>query len=96
MADITREDIEHIANLAMLNLKEEEVNRYTEDIKNILQYAEMVNNIDTSTIDETIATTEQCNVFRKDEVIECKSREVLLQNAPSQDEGMFRIPKVIN
>lgn len=96
MADITREEIIHIAKLAMLNLTEQEIEGYTKDMQDILGYAEMINNLDTDNINETIGATEQKNVFRKDEVVEFKSREDLLQNAPSQDEGMFRIPKVIN
>lgn len=96
MAEISREEIIHIAKLSMLNLTETEIEGYTNDMQEILGYAEMINNLDTSVIDETIGATEQKNVFRKDEVKEFKSREELLQNAPSQDEGMFRIPKVIN
>ena len=96
MSDISREEIIHIAKLAMLNLSEQEIDNYTKDMQEILGYAEMINNLDTSNIDETIGATEQKNVFRKDEVIEPQSREELLQNAPSQDEDMFRIPKVLN
>lgn len=96
MSDISREEIIHIAKLAMLELSQQEIDNYTKDMQEILGYAEMINNLDTSNIDETIAATEQKNVFRKDEVIEPQSREELLQNAPSQDEGMFRIPKVLN
>lgn len=96
MADITKNEIIHIAKLAMLNLSEQEIERYTKDMQEILAYAEMINNLETESIDETIAATEQKNVFRKDEIVEFKSREDLLKNAPSQDEGMFRIPKVLN
>ena len=96
MANITREEIIHIAKLAMLNLTEQEIDNYTKDMQEILAYAEMINKIDTSATDETIGATEQKNKFRKDEVIEFKTKEDLLQNAPSQDEGMFQIPKVIN
>lgn len=96
MADITRSEIVHIAKLAMLNLSEQEIEGYTKDMQEILAYAEMINKIDTSSTDETIGATEQKNVFRKDEIKEFKTREELLQNAPSQDEGMFQIPKVIN
>lgn len=96
MADITREEIIHIEKLAMLNLSDAEIDRYTKDMQEILAYAEMINKLDTSEIDETIAATEQKNIFRKDEVREFTTREDLLKNAPSQDEGMFRIPKVIN
>ena len=47
-------------------------------------------------MNETIGSNENCNVFRKDEVVTFENREILLKNAPSQDEGMFRIPKVLN
>lgn len=96
MAEITRSEIIHISKLAMLNLSEKEIDNYTKDMQEILAYAEMINKIDTSATNETIGATEQKNVFRKDEIKEFKTREELLQNAPSQDEGMFRIPKVIN
>ena len=96
MADISKDEIVHMAKLAMLNLSDKEVDNYTKDMQEILAYAEMINNLDTSDTDETIGMAEQKNVFRKDEIVEFKTREDLLQNAPSQDEGMFRIPKVIN
>ena len=96
MADISKEEIFHIAKLAMLNLTEKEIEGYTKDMQDILAYAEMINQLDTSDTDETIAAIEQKNVFRKDEMIEFKNRDILLQNAPSQEEGMFQIPKVIN
>ena len=56
----------------------------------------MINNVNTEGMNETVAANEKSNIFRKDEVINFENRELLLQNAPSQDEGMFRIPKVIN
>lgn len=96
MADISKEEIVHIAKLAMLNLTEKEIEGYTKDMQEILAYAEMINQLDTSDTDETIGVVEQKNVFRKDEMIEFKNRDILLQNAPSQEEGMFQIPKVIN
>lgn len=96
MAEITRNEIVHIAKLAMLNLTEKEIENYTKDMQEILAYAEMINQLDTSNIDETIEMAQYKNRFRKDEVVEFGDREGLLQNAPSQAEGMFRIPKVIN
>ena len=96
MADIKKEEIVHMAKLAMLNLSDSEIENYTKDMQELLAYAEMINHIDTSNIEETIGVVEQQNIFRKDEVVLFETREDLLQNAPSQDEGMFRIPKVIN
>jgi len=91
---ISREEIIHIAKLANLNLTDAEIDKYTNDMDDILNFANTVNNVDTNGVDETIGT-DSYNVFRKDEIVESVDRETLLQNAPSQDEGMFRIPKVI-
>ena len=92
---ISKEEIIHIAKLASLNLSDAEIERYANDMTEILGYANMINSVNTDEIKETIAANENYNVFRKDEVIPSMDRDVLLQNAPSKDEGMFRIPKVI-
>ncbi len=91
---ISREEIIHIAKLANLNLTDAEIDKYTNDMEDILNFANTVNNVNTEGVDETIGT-DSYNVFRKDETVEPVDRDTLLQNAPSQDEGMFRIPKVI-
>ena len=96
MATISKEEIIHIAKLASLNLTEAEIENYTNDMKEILEFANTVNNVNTDGIGETISSNEKCNVFRKDEVIEYKDKDSLLQNAPSKDDDMFRIPKVLN
>lgn len=93
---ISKEEIIHIAKLASLNLSDEEIEKYTGDMQEILEFANMINNVNTEGMNETIAANEKCNVLRKDEVVNFENRELLLSNAPSQDEGMFRIPKVIN
>ena len=93
---ISREEIIHIAKLAVLNLSETEIEKYTKDMQEILEFANTINNVNTEGMNETIAANEKSNVLRKDEVVDFGNRDILLQNAPSQDEGMFRIPKVIN
>ncbi len=93
---ISREEIIHIAKLADLNLSETEIEKYTKDMQEILEFANTINNVNTEGMNETIAANEKSNVLRKDEVVDFGNRDILLQNAPSQDEGMFRIPKVIN
>lgn len=93
---ISKEEVIHIAKLAYLNLSEEEIKKYTGDMQEILEFANMINNVNTEGMNETIGANENANVLRKDEVIKFEQEELLLSNAPSQDEGMFRIPKVIN
>ena len=92
---IRKEEIIHIAKLANLNLTEEEIEKYTNDMQDILAFANTINQVDTEGIDEKASLEEKYNVFRKDEVKVFKDRDALLQNAPAQEDGMFRIPKVI-
>ena len=93
---ISKEEIIHIAKLASLNLTETEIEGYAKDLTEILDFANMINSVNTDEVNETIAANENYNVFRKDEIKQNVERDALLQNAPSKDEGMFRIPKVIN
>ncbi|MBQ3407723.1 MAG: Asp-tRNA(Asn)/Glu-tRNA(Gln) amidotransferase subunit GatC [Clostridia bacterium] len=92
---VSREQLLHIANLSRLNLKDDEIDNYLENLQEILTFAEKVNNAPTDGVDETIGANDNYNVFRKDEVIPFEDKEALLQNAYSQERGMFKIPKVI-
>ncbi len=93
---ISKEEVEHIAKLASLNLSEAEKVGYAKDMTEILEFANLINSVNTDSVNETIAANENYNVFRKDEIVQTVDKETLLQNAPSQEDGMFRIPKVIN
>lgn len=93
---ISKEEIVHMAKLGSLNLSESEIEGYAKDISEILDFANMVNSVNTDEVNETIGANENYNVFRKDEIVQTVDKEALLQNAPSKDDGMFRIPKVIN
>lgn len=93
---VSKEEILHIANLANLNLEENEIENYLENLDEILNFAEIVNNAPVDDLDITIGANETKNVFRKDEVKIFKDNEALLQNAPEQEQHMFKIPKVIN
>ena len=92
---VSKEELLHIAKLADLNLKDEEIDDYLANLQNILNFAEVVNKAPTEGLEETIGANENSNVFRKDEVKVFENHEGLLQNAPEQERGMFKIPKVI-
>ena len=94
--EVSREEILHIAKLANLNLKEEEIEKSAKKLEEILNFAQIINDANTDEIKETIMSNENYNVFRKDEIVEFEDKEALLQNAPTKEDGMFQIPKVIN
>ena len=91
---ISNEEIIHIAELSDLKISDNEIEKYKKDISEILKLANEVNNVNTDGMDETIGANQKCNAFRKDEVKNSKNREILMQNAPSKEDGMFKIPKM--
>ena len=95
MAEVSKEELLHIAKLADLNLKDEEVDKYLDNLKEILNFANVVNNANVDGLDITVGANEKKNVFRKDEVVVFEDNEALLANAPEQERNMFKIPKVI-
>ena len=92
---VSKEEILHIANLAQLELKEEEIEKYMLHLQDILNFANIVNNAPVDDLDITIGANEAKNVFRKDEIKVFEDVDSLLQNAPTQDQHMFKLPKVI-
>ena len=93
---VSKEEILHIANLANLTLEENEIDNYVENLEEILNFANIVNNAPVENLDITIGANEAKNVFRKDEVKIFEDIDSLLQNAPTQEQHMFKLPKVIN
>ncbi len=92
---VEKEEILHIAKLACLNIKDEEIEEYRKNLQDILNWVNIVNQVDTSNISETIGSTDNVNIFREDEIREFEDKELLLQNAPEKENNMFNIPKVI-
>lgn len=92
---ITKEQVVHVANLARLNLTDEEQQELAKDLENIISFADKLNELDIDNIDPTAHVIPIQNVFRKDEVQTSLERDALLANAPSEKDGCFYVPKVV-
>ncbi len=92
---VSKEELLHIANLADLKLKEEEIDKYLLNLQDILNYANIVSNAQVEDLKETTLANDNYNVFRKDEVKVFEDNEALLKNAPEKERNMFKIPKVL-
>jgi aspartyl-tRNA(Asn)/glutamyl-tRNA(Gln) amidotransferase subunit C len=92
---VTRKEVEHIAELARLQLNESELEEYTLQLNKILEYVEKLNELDTENVKPLSHPIEGENVFRKDIVQSSVNREDALKNAPSKDDEFFKVPKVI-
>lgn len=94
--EIKKEEIMHIAKLASLKIKDEEIEEYRKNLQDILNFANTINSVDTENIEETNGTSANVNSFREDEVKNFEDENLLMYNAPEQQNNMFKIPKVIN
>ncbi len=92
---ITRETIEHVANLARLNLTEQEKETLTTEMADVISYVDKLNELDTSNVEPKSHVMPVNNVFREDKTEKSYDREKILANAPSKDDGCFKVPKVV-
>lgn len=92
---VTKELVIHIAELAHLKLKEDEIEKFQNELNQILEYVDKLNEIDTSNVAPLSHPLSTINVFREDIVEKSILREEALKNAPEATEEFFKVPKVI-
>jgi len=89
------EEVKHIAKLAKLDLSDEELARYREQLSDILDHIAKLNELDTSGISPMANAVRGASPLRADETLESLPREKLLQNAPDVADGQFKVPSVL-
>lgn len=92
---IDKDTIKYIANLAMIEISEQEEEKYSKDLEQILTYAEILDNMDTTQAYEFSNPINNTNKFREDEVKESINRELLISNSKETENGMFKVSKVL-
>jgi aspartyl-tRNA(Asn)/glutamyl-tRNA(Gln) amidotransferase subunit C len=96
MAKITEDEIRKLARLCRLHLDEAEITKLKTDLSNILEYVEMLKNVDVSDLEPTSQVTGLQNVYRLDvEVNYSASPDELLKNAPAQKDHQFKVKRII-
>jgi aspartyl-tRNA(Asn)/glutamyl-tRNA(Gln) amidotransferase subunit C len=92
---ITKELVLHIAELAHLKLKEDEIEKFQRDLNQILEYVDKLNELDTENVEPLSHPLPLINVMRDDKLKESVERDKALKNAPDATEEFFKVPKVI-
>ena len=92
---ITRKDVENVALLSRLEIPEAEVETYTGQLNAFLEYADVLTSLNTDGVQPTAHVLPLKNVFRADEVKPSLDRELALSNAPEQENGYFKVPKIM-
>ena len=96
MTKINKEEVKKVANLARLELDEEEINNHADQLEKILKYIKQLEKIDTENVSCTTRAIEVKNVFRKDENKNSDCTEELLELGPSREDKYFKVPKIIS
>lgn len=94
---INSEQVEHIAKLARIELKEKEKEKFTNDLSSILDYVDKLNQVDTSNIESISQITGLENILREDEVKKDKLAvaDKILKEAPVKKDNYFKVPKIL-
>ncbi|SFM11233.1 Asp-tRNA(Asn)/Glu-tRNA(Gln) amidotransferase subunit GatC [Salibacterium qingdaonense] len=95
MERISKDQVRHVAHLARLSVTEEEVDTFTEQLDDIIEFAEQLNELDTDDVEPTTHVLDIHNVLRKDEKRPSLDREEALKNAPDQEDGQVKVPSVL-
>jgi aspartyl-tRNA(Asn)/glutamyl-tRNA(Gln) amidotransferase subunit C len=89
---ITRDEVLHVTRLARLELTEDEVARFTEQLSAILEAVAKVSELDLANVEPTAHPLDVVNVWAEDEPRPCISAEDALANAPEREAGFFKVP----
>jgi aspartyl-tRNA(Asn)/glutamyl-tRNA(Gln) amidotransferase subunit C len=92
---ITHDDVRHVAVLSRLDVTDEEVARYTDELTSIFGHIEQLNKLDTEGVAPTSRPLPMQNVFRADEVRPPLTPEAALANAPEQLADCFKVPQIL-
>ncbi len=92
---LSRDEVLHIARLARLGLTEGEVDKFREQLSDILENFEILQQVDTSNVPPTAQAIPLQNVFREDEVAASLPQNEVLANAPRKEGDFFRVPAVL-
>jgi aspartyl-tRNA(Asn)/glutamyl-tRNA(Gln) amidotransferase subunit C len=92
---ITKQEVEHVAKLARLELSDTEKEMLTDQLSNILTYVEQLNELDTRGVEPTSHVLDINNVMRDDVSSGSLTQERALANAPDKAAGYYRVPKII-
>lgn len=95
MASLSREEVAHVAKLARLQLSDDQLDTFTPQLAAILEHAADVEALDLTDVPPTSHPYPLVNVMRPDVARQAGIRDAVLAEAPSVEDGMFRVPPVL-
>ena len=98
MTRITSDDVRKVAKLCRLEISEDDIETYSNQLEGILEYIAQLEKIDTLNVPPTTRAVEVVNVFREDTIVSSSSdiRDKILDLAPQREGEFFRVPKILS
>ena len=93
---ITKKEIKKISSLAKINISDNELDNYSKQVSKILEYMSLLNEVDTSKVEEFSGQLFNQQSLREDEIEPSLDRDTILDLAPESEGVYFKVPKVIN
>ena len=96
MAKLTTEEVKHVAHLARLAITEEEAEKFAEQLGKITEFAQTLNELDTTNVEPTTHVFPIANVLREDVAKKGLDRDVMMLNVKEQEAGQVKVPSILD
>lgn len=93
---ITANEVKHVASLAKLEFTDEELQKFTGQMDEIINMVEQLGEVDTTDVPVTSTVTEEVNVMREDVAVKGTDRTLLMKNVPKEKDGLIKVPAIID
>lgn len=93
---ITANEVKHVASLAKLEFTDEELQKFTGQMDEIINMVEQLGEVDTTEVPVTSTVTEEVNVMREDVAVKGTDRTLLMKNVPEEKDGLIKVPAIID
>ena len=93
---ITKDEINHVAALSRLEFGEDEIDKFTEQMGDIINMAHQLAEVDTEGVPETVQVVDRETDFREDKPENWESRAELMKNGPEKADGFIKVPVIID
>ena len=93
---ITSDEIMKLAALSKLSIADDEIDKYSEQLSNILDYVSQLENVDTNDVEPLLNVLDQTNDSKPDEPQPSITQKLALKNALKTSGAFFQVPEVIN
>ena len=93
---ITANEVKHVASLAKLEFTDEELQKFTGQMDEIIKMVEQLGEVDTTDVPVTSTVTEEVNVMSEDVAVKGTDRTLLMKNVPEEKDGLIKVPAIID